>query len=464
MRTFLIFVAVLAIAIAVTGCSVATGISGLTSIGGSGSPSATSAPSSTATPSTSKSGTVPTASATPAPSTLTSKPTPSAKASPTPAGSKTTKPNDATVAAIKAVIEKANHEQEEAFAKGDPTLMKDTATAKHYKDMVQINSDLANGGVSAIKLIKIQWGQITLTNSTTARATTYETWQSTYKDGSTDQSRNQNVYTLVDQKGSWKIQTDDQPNSNPNLPPGSVVSAPSGSGAPASVPPVLSEPATQASVSRNWSGYAATSGTFTRVTGSWTVPQSNSTGGLSSGATWVGIGGVRSRDLIQAGTQETTNGSGTVRYDAWIETLPRPSHQVPFTASPGDSVTVTISDQGSNRWLIQFENHTTGESYKTTVNYASSLSSAEWIEEAPSVGRRVVPIDNFGTVQFSGGSAVENGKTVTIAQAGAKPITLAGSGRSTVVTPSVLTPDGQGFTVTQSAPTMPTRVPRGFGM
>ena len=39
--------------------------------------------------------------------------------------------------------------------------------------------------------------------------------------------------------------------------------------------------------------------------------------------------------------------------------------------------------------------------YQTTLHYASSLSSAEWIEEAPSSGRRIIPIDDFGTVQFT---------------------------------------------------------------
>ncbi len=53
--------------------------------------------------------------------------------------------------------------------------------------------------------------------------------------------------------------------------------------------------------SHNWSGYAAKSGTYTGVTGTWTVPVPgiNRTPGV--GATWVGIGGVTSHDLIQAG-------------------------------------------------------------------------------------------------------------------------------------------------------------------
>ncbi len=441
---------VLSIALAVTGCSAASGAS-FPSIGGSGSSSTPAA-----------------VQATPAPTTAASTPTPKAGASPTATPSTAATPNDATVAAIKAVIQKGNQEQQDAFAKKDATLMKDTSTSSYYNEMVQNNSDMANGGVSSFKLVKIEWGQISLTNPTTAQATTYETWQTHYSDGSTDQSRQQNNYTLVLQQGSWKIQSDDQPNSNPNLPPGSAVSAPSGPHTPGSpstpVPPASSPILSPTDVSRNWSGYAATSGTFTGVTGSWTVPQSQSNGGLSSGATWVGIGGVKGRDLIQAGTQEITSGSGTVRYEAWIETLPSPSRQVPFSVSPGDSVTVDISNQGSNQWQISFKNHTTGESYQTTVRYASSLSSVEWIEEAPSAGRRILPIDNFGSIQFGGGTAVENGKSVTIAQTGAQPITLAGSGGSVIAAPSALTPDGQGFTVSQSGSSSPSQTPSGFGL
>jgi hypothetical protein len=33
--------------------------------------------------------------------------------------------------------------------------------------------------------------------------------------------------------------------------------------------------------------------------------------------------------------------------------------------------------------------------------YSSSLSSAEWIEKMPSTGSSFVPLDNFGSVQFS---------------------------------------------------------------
>jgi len=432
MRTPSSFVAVLLVALAVAGCSGLPVASGLPTAGGAGSPAAaTSPPGASSQPSAGSS-------------------TPSSAATAT-AG------DPATVAAIKSIIERANQEQQDAFSKGDPTLMRDTATSDYYQEMVKVNSDLANAGVSAIKLLKLEWGEIRLTGQGTAQATTFETWETTYSDGSTDQVREQNVYTLVQESGAWKIKADDHPNSNPGLPPGPSVSSPSGPGTPSpSSSPTPGATVSPADLSRNWAGYAATSGTFTGVTGTWTVPESQGGAGFSGAATWVGIGGVHSRDLIQAGTMVTTDAAGNVQYQAWMETLPQAARPVRLAVKPGDSVTVSVSEQSTDLWLIRFENHTTGETYQTTVRYSSSRSSAEWIEEAPSAGRRIVPIGNFGVVQFSGGMAVQNGRSVTIAESGAQPITMAGPNGGTLASPSPLTPDGQGFTVTRSDAITPT--------
>lgn len=433
MRTPLSFIAVLVVAMAVAGCSGLPMASALPGSSGAGSSTATAA--SPAAP-----------------------PQPSAGSSTPSSTATSTAVDPATVAAIKSVIEKANQEQQDAFSKGDPTLMRDTATSDYYQEMVKVNSDLANAGVSAIKLLKLEWGEIKLTGQGTAQATTFETWETTYSDGSTDQAREQNVYTLVQESGAWKIKADDHPNSNPGLPPGPSVTSRSGTGTPpsASSSPTPGATVSPADLSRNWAGYAATSGTFTGVTGTWTVPESQGGAGFSGAATWVGIGGVHSRDLIQAGTMVTTDAAGNVQYQAWMETLPQAARPVRLAVKPGDSVTVSLNEQSTDLWLIRFENHTTGETYQTTVRYASSKSSAEWIEEAPSAGRRIVPIGDFGVVQFSGGTAVQNGRTVTIAESGAQPITMAGPNGSILASPSTLTPDGQGFTVTRSDAIAPT--------
>jgi hypothetical protein len=112
------------------------------------------------------------------------------------------------VSAIKDVVQRANQEQQQAFASGDPTVMKDTATGSYYRQAAQGLNDLANAGVTAIKLENLQWGDISLQGPATVRATTLETWSTTFTDGSTLRETDTNVYTLVGQGGSWLIQED----------------------------------------------------------------------------------------------------------------------------------------------------------------------------------------------------------------------------------------------------------------
>jgi len=183
------------------------------------------------------------------------------------------------------------------------------------------------------------------------------------------------------------------------------------------------------------------------------VPQLAPGGAPGVGATWVGIGGVNSRDLIQAGTQDVSAGNGQSQFQAWIEMLPAPSQQVPLAVAPGDSVTVSITQQsaGSGTWQIAFKNNTSGQTYQTTVHYASSLSSAEWIEEAPSGPNGIVPLDNFGSVAFSSASAVQNGQTVDLSQAGAQPITMLNGSSQPLAVPSAIGSDGSSFSVARTA-------------
>ena len=221
-----------------------------------------------------------------------------------------------------------------------------------------------------------------------------------------------------------------------------------GSGSPGAIPQPRDP---RQDVSANWSGYAATGGTYTAVSGMWTVPQFAPDSPAGADATWVGIGGVNTRDLIQAGTQQTVSGNGSTQYQAWVETLPQASHPVPLTVNPGDSVSIAISQspQAQDEWQVSFTNNTTGQTFQVTEHYASSMSSAEWIEEAPSAARGLIPLDTFGSVQFSQGSAVKDGQTVSIAAAGARPITMVARTSRQTAKPSDLGADGSSFTVTQ---------------
>jgi hypothetical protein len=470
-----------------------------------------------------------------------------APAAPQPAPAAST--TDPTQQAIQQVIQQGDDEQAQALASKDPTVMQATATAAFYQQQVQVDQDLLDSGVTAIKLTKIEWGSITV-NGTSATATAWETWNTAYSDGTTDQSRDRNVYTLVQDNGAWKVSADQHPDdtgglggapgtgnpgtgnpgtgnpgsgtgnpgtgnpgtanpgtgspgagtgtanpgtgspgagtgtANPGTgSPGTSVGNPGtgnpgpgtgnpgagnpGAGNPGTGNPGTSRPGTGTGnpspgrrtqpgnpggqdISQNWAGYTATGGgSYTSVTGTWAAPQFTPDSPAGADATWIGIGGVTGRDLIQAGTQQTVSGSGQTEYQSWVETLPQASHPVPLTVKSGDSVTLTISQQpqAADQWLVDFKNNTTGQTLQVTEHYTSSLSSAEWIEEAPSGFRgRQAPLDNFGTVAFSQASATRDGQTVDIAQAGGRAISMATRGQ-TLASPSPLTSDGAGFSV-----------------
>ena len=357
----------------------------------------------------------------------------------TPAATSTTatSTDDAATAAVKDTVTRANEAQAKAFNTGDSTLMRGTATADFYTQLVGVNRDLYAGGVTQIEIVSTDFQSVTV-NGSSANATTYETWRSTYNDGSNEETTARNDYTLVLDGTAWRIATDDQP---------SAVLQPGG---PQTQPDTTtpSSAAISSDTSTNWSGYAATGGTFTSVTGTWNVPSvATSTSGAD--ATWVGIGGINSTDLIQAGTEATVTG-GEVAYNAWIEMLPASSRPISLSVNPGDSVTVSITQKDTLDWLIEMKNNTTGGRYSTTVQYRSTRSSAEWVQEAPSVGRGVVPLDDFGTLKITGAGATKDGSAFDLGALGAKAITMINGARQALAIPSVLGADGASFTVTRT--------------
>jgi len=203
--------------------------------------------------------------------------------------------------------------------------------------------------------------------------------------------------------------------------------------------------------SKNWSGYVAMSGTFSAVSASWYVPQVTGNGSTTTAdATWVGIGGVSSNDLIQVGTVNTVDANGNVTSVIFYELLPDAAQMVTgLTVSPGDLIHASLSGSGGS-WTITATDVTTNQTFRTVVGYASTLSSAEWIQEDPSyVSGQLVPLDNFGTVNISGGSVTKNGVVMSLASAGVSPITLVTSSGQVLASPSGLTPDGAGFSVTR---------------
>jgi opacity protein-like surface antigen len=206
--------------------------------------------------------------------------------------------------------------------------------------------------------------------------------------------------------------------------------------------------------SLNWSGYAVTpsSSNITAVSSTFTVP---SAGLVPPGfaATWTGIGGYNTSDLIQAGTAEQSAPSNPLlgdQYYAWYELLPASETQLTnctgdpnCTVTPGDNITVNISQVSGNTWSISMTD--AGKwSWSQDVNYASSESSGEWILEAPTLVARTV-LAHVGTVHFGPASTyTAAGVTHTIAEGDPTQIFLS-PGVVNEATPSALASDGQSF-------------------
>lgn len=222
-----------------------------------------------------------------------------------------------------------------------------------------------------------------------------------------------------------------------------------------STPPAQSQtpaspPVTTGYTSTNWSGYLATGRTFTAVRGSWIAPSATGNGvSTSADATWVGIGGVTAGDLIQVGTQNVVSASGQVTTYAWFEMLPAFEQQInTMVVHPGDSITASVVLVSGSQWTITITDNSDSQSFSITVAYASSLSSAEWIEEDPSYGaNQLVPFDNFTGVSFSGGSALANGISVSMSGSNALPVTLVNGSGQPIAVPSAIGGDGASFSV-----------------
>ena len=96
--------------------------------------------------------------------------------------------------------------------------MRATSTDRYYRDMVRTNQDLLNNGVTSIKLEQIEWGAINVTGNF-AQATSWESWATSTSDGRTVRSRDRNIYRLVRDGNSWKIDADDHPDNTNVVPP-----------------------------------------------------------------------------------------------------------------------------------------------------------------------------------------------------------------------------------------------------
>lgn len=211
--------------------------------------------------------------------------------------------------------------------------------------------------------------------------------------------------------------------------------------------------------SLNWAGFAVTGakGSVTFVKGSWIVPKI--VGKCPSGARyssfWVGIDGFSSGSVEQTGTDSDCQ-HGAPTYYAWYEFYPKPSHVIgALTVAAGDTIVATVT-YASSTFTTKITDSTTGKSSTASDKVAAARTSAEWIAEAPSSFTGVLPLADFGTVQFGldytavGGSdnATVSGTNGAIGSFGhVSSITMVSSGGKTKAVPSALSVDKTSFTV-----------------
>ncbi len=173
------------------------------------------------------------------------------------------------------------------------------------------------------------------------------------------------------------------------------------------------------SASLNWAGYVVTGNDVTYVTGSFVVPSV----AVSSGATahtglpgqghhstsssttyaafWVGIDGYSSSTVEQAGVLMEDSG-GVASYSAWYEFYPAAPVYASWSPQAGDLISVTVQYYSNGTMVATVTDITTDNSFSSPYEPASSYqrNSAEWITEAPSSARQILPLADFGKVYF----------------------------------------------------------------
>ncbi len=165
---------------------------------------------------------------------------------------------------------------------------------------------------------------------------------------------------------------------------------------------VLPAQANTTATSTNWSGYALQKPAhpFMAIAGDWIVPDAvaprkttTCPGNYAIASTWVGLDGITSSDVFQAGTDSAAYCSPYYTRNvtqAWYEWYPANAVTISnLTINPGDSVFVQIWATSSTQGRLYFVNFTTAKSVSLTFSAPSGTTlagdSAEWIVEVPSV-------------------------------------------------------------------------------
>jgi hypothetical protein len=183
----------------------------------------------------------------------------------------------------------------------------------------------------------------------------------------------------------------------------------------------------------------------------------------------VGLDGYDDGTVEQIGTEQDWTGTSAQNY-AWFEMYPSGAWELnpaSFPVTAGDTITAQVSYVGTTsvslgRGRSETEyvfNLTISDGTKWTFstypNYASystvasaTRASAEWIVEAPSSNRGVLPLADFGSVSFSNCEAIGGMGTGPISLWPSDPLTMVNSSDAIIASPGALSEVGTAFTDT----------------
>jgi hypothetical protein len=204
--------------------------------------------------------------------------------------------------------------------------------------------------------------------------------------------------------------------------------------------------------STNWSGYADTGSSFSKVSAKWTEPSATCSSRTTQlAAFWVGIDGYSSSSVEQDGTLIECY-LGTAYQYTWWEMYPTNSVQtVGQTVAAGDSITATVTRSGTSYALAVTDSTHTADSFSTTQTCSASScvdTSAEWIAEAPSGSSGVYPLADFHSWTASSASVTAGSTSGSISSFTDDEITMIDSSGATKALPGALNSGGTGFSVT----------------
>jgi len=170
--------------------------------------------------------------------------------------------------------------------------------------------------------------------------------------------------------------------------------------------------------SYNWSGLVDFSGatsynsttSFYFLTAEFVVPVARQAFGtcnstIDYAASWVGIDGDGSGDVLQAGTQVEANCSGTAYY-AWYEWYPFGEVAISnFPVAPGDDLFVEVWNTSATQGYAYLVNYNNNQSVEIGFTAPSGTklvgNSAEWVVERPGVNGGLATLANYISDYFS---------------------------------------------------------------